>query len=123
MLYHKNVYFPECVKNLSPETGFYTLLYSGHAIEQSRVDKYGSFEVPSKLELGFDQLLEIEVFDGANGLKATKFLFRVPYDDKIDITLVTTPTNLPFELWCKSCWGNSVTDFHRTLDKSKYRQS
>lgn len=62
------------------------------------------------------EVVEVEVDDAGN---IEKFVARRPVDYKWSIVLVIMPDG-PGDGFVKTCWGNLVSDNHRTLDISKF---
>lgn len=109
-LYHKDVYMPDgykvpCWRN--------RLMYSRHALDASRNDRYGYIDLPNWIDYDKSTVIEVETSDDV----VIKQVWRTTYDDTRDLILVVTNTGI-----VKTVWINVRTDKHTTLDVSKYER-
>lgn len=108
--FHADVYMPESMRtpiHLGP------LRYGRHAREEAKQDRFGSFELPERLNLDEARLIEA-VYDSA-AEACIKQVWRQPLDDRRDIVLVVVPRG-----FVKTVWINLRTDKHRTLRRENY---
>jgi len=112
LLYHRDAYgFP---KNLKLPSGTFHVIYSQHAKDEARTDRYGVIEIDKipQLTVKEEDIFEIEVTNHV----ITKITARIGYDDRRDVIFALIPqTNV-----VKTIWSNLKTDIHRTLQKWKY---
>lgn len=111
-LYHFQVGIP---KELVYKFGIFNLVYSQHAMEQAKQDRYGFVRLPQTLDTNTAKVIEIET--DMND-KVTKVVYRVPYSRENDLVLVV----MPDRQFVKTVWLNRKNDLHRTLDRAKYTQ-
>lgn len=88
------------------------LVPSGHALRERDSDRYGKFDIPTNFNPENDEVIEIEITNGA----LNKIVARRPIDEKRDVVFVF----LPLSKLVKTCWVNERNDTHKTLDKSAY---
>lgn len=129
-LYHIDVYMPnnliEKVNRLKESIEDYRFSYhlktqmedvndKKHYIKDERdfIDALNRME--EKQYLPF----EVETFENGGTVLVTKFVVRVPYDEKRDITLVIAPKGEDIAV-IKTAWLNYKTNTHSTLDASRY---
>ena len=118
-LYHREVGFPP---NFSPArafTGKINLEYSRHAMKAAVTDRYYALHHPKwpfTIEANPEHLIEILVENGA----VTKGVFRIPYNDKLDLVFEINPANWRGASFVRTVWINLRDDPHATLDASKY---
>ena len=94
----------------------YTLWITNHARKASQDDRYGTFNIPTKLPIRFD-LIELEQRSGVD----TKYVVRFAYDDTRDLILVIRPDNRRRNTYVVvTCWINTVDDAHSTLNLQRY---
>lgn len=115
MLYHKDCGIPRWIYGLIP-SGVKNLVYSRHATQAMRTDKYGSIKAPTWLKFAAYQIVEITVI----GKKIDKMVLRSSYSVDYDIVLVVQPTANKSEWFVKTIWLNEKSDNHATLDKSRF---
>lgn len=108
MLYHRDIGFPKTVALMH---GTFKLTYSRHALESANNDRYGMMELPETLTVEGKNAIEILVENG----KAIKSVYRVGYDDELDMVMVVQSDG-----FVRTVWFNKKTDKHKTLDHSKY---
>ncbi len=111
MLYHYEVFMPRRIAKSLP-TNVRKLTYSNHAVNESRSDRYGDFELPKELRFSDCDLIEAEVY--ASGIE--KVVVRFNIDAERSLCLAIKPaTN-----FVKTVWINLSSDKHNTLDRSRY---
>lgn len=115
-LYHKDVYFPDYsifeVENMIGcrfSRHFKHYLYSPD--KKHNISVLGIVSAVNRVSLE-GELFELELTDG----KVTKAVFRVPYDDENDISIVFRNRTII------TAWLNQKTDTHTTLDRYKYTE-
>ena len=113
MLYHNEVHWPRRVRSQLPN-GIKTVVYSNHAVHESKRDRYGHVQLPQSVDLSQAFIFEAEEFSG----KIVKVVFRYPLNDGRDIVMAAIPDKS--QLYIKTVWMNETTDNHKTLDKSRY---
>jgi len=113
MLYHKDVYLPEKIKNIG-EVECQPKL-TRHAQRAANSDRYGRINLPEKIKFSASDIVEVELWENCQDIK---FLVRLPYDKNNDICAVVLFT--PRETILKTLWLNRKIDKHSTLDKSRY---
>lgn len=96
--------------------GNVVLNYSAHARQEAHADRYGVAELPDGIELESQDVVEVEVFQGA----VCKAVVRFPYSDDLDLVLVVVPGIKNY--FVKTCWFNRANDNHKSLDRSKYNR-
>lgn len=111
MLYHKEVYLPQFLKNL--DTIVFEPIYSPHAIEEAESDIYGGITLPKYVKFNGNSIIEAEL--GCQN-EVKKLVVRVAYNSCLDMVVVFIPENQIV----KTVWFNERRDKHRTLDRSKY---
>ena len=116
MLYHVDIEIPRRITKKAPQ-GLQKAVYSYHAIEASKTDKYGTMYLPPVLNMNNAVIIEAEEYDKTMPLK--KLVCRFPYDDKLDMVAVIIPRP-KCTLFVKTVWFNGVDDKHSTLDKSRF---
>lgn len=127
-LYHKDVFMPNGLsdKALQYTHSFFRL--SNHLLEHfnspdikhfiTEKDLYNSMK---KVET--EEFKPFEIETDMKG-RVTKFVVRVPYNDKTDISIVYGVRNKNDEEFhmIRTAWLNDANDTHTTLDASKYLQ-
>lgn len=108
-LYHAEICLP---KGFVAPTHVIRPVYSQHAIRAARSDRYGLMELPATISLRCAQVIEVGVLSG----RVSKILFRLQYDDTLDMCIVV----IPGRWFVKTVWFNERTDSHATLDRSRY---
>jgi hypothetical protein len=113
MLYHYLIGFPPSLKIKEQYT--FQLTYGNHALRAARTDRYGDIELPERVVIPRNYIVEIET---ANNKDVDKIVFRIPYEyrEDLDLCLVVIPQSS----FCKTVWFNKSTDVHKTLDVKKY---
>lgn len=129
-LYHIDVYMPneliEQVNHLKDSIEDYRFSYhlrtqmedandKKHYINDERDFLDALNRMEEKQYLPF----EVETFENGGTVLVTKFVVRVPYDKKRDITLVIAPKGEDIAV-IKTAWLNFKNDVHSTLDESRY---
>lgn len=120
MLFHTDVYLPKAIRFKSGSLVKLVdhelqgrLKISHHARRAAESDRYGFIEIPQYFDAKYAKLIEVEVDRETE--KVTKRVFRVEYDDVLDLVMVITSD------WVlKTVWFNRRDDLHCTLDESKY---
>lgn len=129
-LYHIDVYMPnnliEQVNHLKDSIEDYRFSY--HLRTQMEDEKDKKYYIKDERDF-LDALnrmeekqylpFEVETFENGGTVLVTKFVVRVPYDEKRDITLVIAPKGEDIAV-IKTAWLNYKTDLHFTLDESRY---
>lgn len=110
MLYHREIFMPPKVANI--KNASLPLLPTRHAEEAAAQDRYGRITIPARIEFNGSDIVEAEVIDG----KTVKIVVRLKYDDTRDAIYVVA---LP-DCRLKTVWFNLKSDFHGTLDRSRY---
>lgn len=87
--------------------------YSRHAVEAAQSDRLGTVELPATIALREAKVIEVGV---ANG-RVSKILFRVSYNDTLDLCFVVIPGGSWF---CKTIWLQEKSDLHKTLRRERY---
>lgn len=114
-LYHRVLGFPAVVKSLFSRV--FNLQFSGHARRAMLDDRYGNISAPGQVQVTSDNLIEVEVAGGA----PSKFVVRIPHDEKCDMVLVVIPEG-PERGFVKTVWLNEKSDQHHTLKRHLYRK-
>jgi hypothetical protein len=118
-LYHKALGLPRALfaKFCDRE---WTAVYSHHAQNEARSDRYGGIDLPPVLRFTADEVVEVEV---APGPRAVKLLVRVRLDHQRDLVIALKPPT-EFERGCfvKTVWINRHDDKHKTLNVTRYRR-
>lgn len=111
MLYHKELGFPKTLKLKD----FYVLklIYSEHAINSSKSDRYGKIDLPKEVDVDLSEIIEVETFDN---ITPSKIVARIHYSSMYDLCIVI----LLDRSFVKTVWLNSRYDCHKTLDATKY---
>ena len=129
-LYHIEVYMPnnliEQVNHLKDSIEDYRFSY--HLRTQMEDEKDKKHYIKDEREF-LDALnrmedkqylpFEVETFENGGTVLVTKFVVRVPYDEKRDITFVIAPKGEDIAV-IKTAWLNYKNDLHFTLDESRY---
>ena len=110
-LYHKDIILPP----LKLRDAYLELSYTLHAIKSAENDRYGTINLPSKINLAMVEVIEIEILDD----DVEKMIVRQKYSKEYDLILVIMPRYMRV----KTVWLNEVDDTHKTLDRSKYRKT
>ena len=113
MLFHKDIYIPEKIKNIGivkcqPKSTY-------HAQRAANSDRYGLINLPQTVKFCANDIIEVELYDNRPDIK---FLVRLPYNEENDICAVVLFT--PQEVILKTLWLNRKIDKHATLDTSRY---
>lgn len=111
MLYHKDVFLPRRISKSLPKN-LRTLVYSNHAISESKKDKYGKFDLPYQILFNEWELIEAELTSDS----VTKIVIRKPIDNDRSLCLAVIPSNN----LVKTVWINLNSDTHKTLNKNIY---
>lgn len=111
MLYHKKIFWP-----LFTLPKVERLIPTFHAQKAAMLEKYGSFELPEKVNVTMKDVFEVELIQG----KVTKFACRLEYDNEFDICLVIAP----FEGIGRivTAWLNKKNDTHSSLRQGIYER-
>ncbi len=98
--------------------GIFDLEYTNHAFSAAKNDRYGNFsnKLEYKATLSDDYLIEVEFNNGV----PVKYIYRFPYNNKLDICLVLRHTILSNRLLVVTLWFNATKDRHNTLNLSNY---
>lgn len=110
-LYHADVHMPSHMKRPVFRG---KLMYGEHAVEESKVDRYGAVVLP-EFFFGGNEARCIEVEYDAVRRQVVKQVWRQPLDDHRDLVLVIGASGR-----VRTVWVNLRSDQHRTLDTSKY---
>ncbi len=128
MDYHSEIGFPD----VPYITGTYDVEASGHARRESNKDRYGGFNLPTRINLTeamyerdpkkatgsaegettIPHVFEITVENG----RIVKLGARTNYDEKRDLVLILKPR----EGIVVTAWINVKGDAHHTLNRDKY---
>jgi hypothetical protein len=114
-VYHKDVFLPRRIKGMVP-AGIKAIQYSNHALQESKLDKYGQLPLPVMLDFATTEIVEITT----DGDKAHKIVVRHSLKDSRHLCLVLIPTECKRTWLAKTVWCNLATDNHDTLNKSNY---
>lgn len=111
--YHHKVGLP-C--NFRTPTHTIRPVYTRHAREQARLDRYGYILLPYEINLSEYKVFEIGIEDG----KLVHMGVEGRYDSKHKVTFVF---KLDAGKWIvKTVWLNELSDGHRTLNRAAYAQ-
>ena len=110
-LYHKDIILPP----LKLRDEYLELSYTLHAFQSAENDRYGTINLPSKINLAMAEVIEVEILNG----DVEKIIVRQKYSKEYDLILVIIPRYMRV----KTVWLNQVSDTHKTLDRSKYRKT
>jgi len=113
-LYHKDVYLPSELLEQVPKESI-RLKYGTHAKHACKDDKFGRVVGPPQLNPATCDIFELEDRAG----KLVKFLARMSYDHRRDITVVIA-CDKNNEYFVKTLWLNLKTDKHWSLNKKNY---
>jgi hypothetical protein len=91
-----------------------TLVYSRHAEQEARNDRYGLVILPGALTFDPNNVVEAEFTNGS----LSKLVIRQPHDAQRDLILVVLPGSRVF--FVKTVWTNLKTDKHSTLNRNRY---
>jgi hypothetical protein len=119
MKYHAKLGFPKSIK--LPQ-GRRKVIFTYHALDQAKKDKYGDFSQQLSLHNTFDprnaSVVEIETDDKIN---PTKVVYRLPLSPtQPEKELVMALVPYPGKWVAKTVWINEKADFHRSLNVRKY---
>lgn len=114
MLFHVELQFP---KNAKLHFGTIDLVYTKHAKNACKTDKYGIIVPPKRLNTDNAKVIEAEIVrSDDNTLHTKKVVYRVPYKGSNDLCIVLVPeTNV-----VKTVWINKMNDRHSTLNTHRY---
>lgn len=116
-LYHKQLGLPqEAVEALSGQS--YRFHFSRHALDACLNDRYGKIVPPAQVTVAAEEIIEVEIVQALTGTVINKVVIRKPYNAKFALLIAFIPDRR--SAFVKTCWLNSVTDSHETLDESKY---
>lgn len=110
-LYHYQVFMPK----LNMPTGIIELDYSGHALRESKKDRYGHIKLPQIINTDKNNVTPIEVETEDDGT-VNKVVYRLPLDNTRDLCVVV----LVATGRVKTVWVNLKSDQHKTLDARRY---
>lgn len=117
-LYHKDLGFPNRVTNMlagAKKAKFqFELDYSYHAKQSAETDRYGRINLPTHVDCGSAQPIEVETKDG----QINKVVYRTAYNEKFDLVIVVVAN----DGFVRTVWLNRVDDIHNSLDESKYNK-
>ena len=142
-LFHTDVFLPTGVvpATLESQRRIKTIRYSKHLQEHfAMIDDRSHDYVEARVKECVESLkkeprkpFEVEIskdyrYFGLGGHFLTKYVVRVPYDEKCDLVVVIRPVYekkedirvFLGEVLVATAWLNSRTDNHYTLDESKY---
>lgn len=111
-LYHKDVFLPKRVRGLVPD-GIKELVYSRHAMNEAKGDRFGEITLPKTLKLKECELIEVDTIE-------RKFVLRKSLDNGRDLVIVVIPSANSKVWGVKTVWINLADDVHKTLDKRRY---
>jgi hypothetical protein len=114
-LYHKDVFMPRRIKGLVP-SGVKQIVYSGHAVRESKEDRYGRLTLPERINLDACEVIEVLEEYG----RAAKLVVRHSLDEMRHLCLAIIPTEDKRVWFAKTVWANLVDDNHSTLNASLY---
>lgn len=116
-LYHKDIYMPKFLRNISfTEIKIDCISYHAYGEYIKEVDKFNiKFLIPATVEVNSNNIIEAEIFDGV----VEKLVIRNYLTDLLDLVLVICKNNHKGVV-LKTLWINKNDDTHKTLDKSKY---
>lgn len=114
-LYHKDVFMPRRIKGLVPN-GVKQIVYSNHAVRESKEDRYGRLTLPQRINLDACEVVEVLEECG----RATKLVVRYSLDEVRHLCMAIIPTDDRKVWFAKTVWANLVGDNHSTLNKSLY---
>ena len=94
----------------------FSLSPTKHAIEQSQEEKYGAFDLPTKLPTRYT-VQELEQTRG----KSTKFVIRFDYDKDFDMQLVLRPDKYGKKVYTiVTAWLIKADDYHSDVNMAPY---
>lgn len=119
-LYHMTLGFP---KTLNLPTHRFPLLYSRHAQNASKNDRYGDFShllvFHTHLDPRSATIIEIETNDATS--QVVKVVYRLPLAPGNDFDVCFAVMMLPNGgRLVKTCWLNEKGDKHQTLKQGRY---
>lgn len=114
MLYHRSIGFPA---NLRLPNGMYCLIYTRHARNAAKQDRYGNLLASLPKFLDTASAKPIEVSTDSRG-HAIKILYRVHLTNAIDLAIVVLPQRSGWIV--KTVFGNDRNDHHSTLRSGVY---
>lgn len=114
MLYHSSIFMPRRISKSLPNN-LRVLVYSNHAIRESKNDRYGSFKLPETIIFTDCELIEAEVYNN----QIEKIVIRYNLDENRSLCMAIKPK----ENFVKTVWINLNSDQHNTLDRNRYVKS
>jgi hypothetical protein len=118
MLYHTKLGLP---KTLKLPKNRKKVVFTRHAKDAAKNDRYGSFSHYLPLHTHFDpncgELVEVESHDK---ITPTKLVYRLPLGPNSDKDLVLALAPYDDCYVAKTVWLNEVSDRHTTLNMKRY---
>lgn len=118
MLYHTKLGMPSSLKL---PAGRKKVVFTYHAMDQARGDRYGDFSPFLSLHNSFDpksaELIEVETADNVHVGKAVYRIQLKPGDQR-ELVLALVPYSDKYV--AKTVWLNRIDDKHRTLNPRRY---
>lgn len=109
-LFHRDVYMPAKIKKAG-RVGI-ALRPTAHALTAAQSDRYGTIQIPARIEFTGADVVEAELF----GDKVQKLVIRLPYNSSLSVIFVLIPDTGTL----KTVWLNRVNDSHKTLEAWRY---
>lgn len=106
-LYHYKIFMP----NIKIPNTQITLIYSNHAINASKNDRYGQILLPKTINPNAGKLIELEIKNNV----IQKIVLRFKYSKDLDLIIV-----IGFNKIVKTVWLNKCEDNHSTLNYNNY---
>ena len=118
MLYHKDVYIPEGMREKIPLS--FRVEYSSHSLNEAEKDRkgYGLKILNLRRNLSFKEtdVIEVETDSYSNIIKV---VFRERYNSEFDIVYAISLMNYKV----KTIWLQKTDDIHNTLNRGKYERN
>lgn len=112
--FHRDIGFPA---NYTPPSGARSVVYSGHAKDEGRSDRYGAIGQLERVNLDTMELIELKV--NAKTKQVYRYLYRGELDDENDVCLVLQPLGKG-KMLVVTNWINKKSDTHRRLRADEY---
>ena len=93
----------------------FSLVYSQHALDESKVDRYGTIQTFKKLTVSEKNIVELSIEEGFG---VCKLLVRMAYNAFNEVCYVIEPKGNTANV--KTCWLCRKNDRHTTLNRSLY---
>jgi len=118
MLYHRDVYIPEGMREKIPLS--FRVEYSKHSLDEAENDRkrFGLKILNLRRNLSFKEadIIEVETDSYSNIIKV---VFRERYNSEFDIVYAISLMDYKV----KTIWLQKTDDFHNTLNRGKYERN